>query len=92
MRALERRIERLEGGTRVSGDVERAYATVHAFNVVDHHPEEAAEADRDLVAATPRDEWQRALAVVIEAEGGLEAVVRRSMQLVRAMQTLDGEA
>ena len=82
MRALERRIERLEGRAHVGGDVEKAYAILHAFDVVNQHPEEATEADRVLVASSSSGEWQRAFVVVIETEGGLEAVVRQAAALI----------
>jgi hypothetical protein len=79
-RSLERRIARREGAAHVGADVERARAIMHAYSVVRDHPEQATDEDRALAAVTSNEEWQRALVTVIAAEGGLEAVVRRSYE------------
>jgi hypothetical protein len=79
MRALERRIKSLERRAGLGADLDRARAIVAAYEVVRHHPEEATEADRKLVAETSSDEWQLALSAMITAGGGLEAAVRASI-------------
>jgi len=44
-------------------------------------PEEATEEDRALAAATSREDWQRALSILIDAAGALAAVVQGSYEL-----------
>jgi hypothetical protein len=73
--SLVRRISRLECGANVGADVERARAIVHAYFVVRHHPAQATDQDRALAAVTSNEEWQRAFATVLDAEGGFGAVV-----------------
>ena len=78
---MERRIERLERGTHIGADVERARAIFDAHEMVRHHPEKATDEDRALAAVTSREDWQRAFVVLIDAAGGLEAVVRASYEI-----------
>ena len=81
MRSLERRINRLERGSHSGADIDRARAIFHAYNLVRDHPEQATEAERALAAETSHEDWQRAFLILVEAAGGLEAVVRESMNL-----------
>ena len=81
MSSLERRVERLERGTHVGADVERARAIFHAYDVVRNHPEQATDEDRALAAVTSREDWQRAFGILIDAEGGLEAAVLASYEI-----------
>ena len=72
-RSRERRIERLERAAHVGADVERARAIFDAYERVRDDPQQATDEDRALLA---REDWQRAFVALIEAAGGLEAVVR----------------
>ena len=76
--SLERRIERLESGAHVGADVERARAIFDAYERVRDDPQQATDEDRALLA---HEDWQRAFVALIEAAGGLEAVVRASYEI-----------
>lgn len=80
-RTLDRRLKCLERGAHVGADVERASAICHAYEVVRDHPEQATDKDRALAAATSDEEWAHAFGIMIDAAGGLEAVVRASYEL-----------
>jgi hypothetical protein len=54
---------------------------VHACSVVEDNPEQATDEDRALAAVTSNEEWQRAFAILIDAAGGLAAVVEASLKL-----------
>jgi hypothetical protein len=82
--SLKRRIERLQSSTPVGADIDWARAIVHAFDMVRHYPEQATDADRALAAATSYEEWSEALGTLIDAAGGLAAVVRASYELEAA--------
>ena len=79
MKALERRIERLERGTRTDAEIEHARAVLAAWERVRDHPEMATDADRKL-----GEGWQHAFVVLINATGGFGAAVRASMELRKA--------
>jgi hypothetical protein len=74
---LGRRIERLERGFHAGHDIDRARAIVHAYRVVRYNPEQATDEDRALAAVTSNEEWQRAFVIVLDAAGGLSAVLGR---------------
>jgi hypothetical protein len=69
---MERRIQRLERAVHAGPDNDRAYAVMRAYELVKSHPEQATEIDRALAV-----EWPHAFCIVLEAEGGLAAVVQR---------------
>jgi hypothetical protein len=79
---LERRIEKLERGSHLGPEVERAHGIVHAYEMVRDHPEQATDEDRALAAVTSNHDWQHALLILIDAAGGLEATVRASIELL----------
>jgi hypothetical protein len=81
--SLKRRIERLQRTTPVGADIEWARAIMRAFDMVRDHPEQAADEDRALAAATSNEDWQRAFSTLIDAAGGLAAVVQGSYELER---------
>jgi thiamine biosynthesis protein ThiC len=84
-RLLERRVERLERDTDVGdADIDSARAICHAYEMVRHHPEEATDGDRALAAATSNEDWQRAFSTLIDAAGGLGAVVQASYEIEAA--------
>ena len=80
-RSLMRRIEQLERVITVGADLERARAIVRAFDTVQYEPEQASDEDRALTAATSHEEWSHAFGIIIDAEGGLAAVVRASYEI-----------
>ncbi len=84
MKTLERRICRLESVTHLGADIDRAHAILAAYDVVNHHPEQATDADRALVAATSWEEWNGALIASIQAAGGLEAVLLEAIAIQAA--------
>ena len=77
-KGLCRRLERLERTSQDGADVARAAAVCEAYEIVRDHPELATHAERALAAATSHEDWQRALITLIEADGGLEAVVEKA--------------
>ena len=80
-RSLMRRIEQLERVITVGVDLERARAIVRAFDTVQYEPEQASDEDRALVAAASHEDRWRAFGILIDAEGGLAAVVRASYEI-----------
>jgi hypothetical protein len=84
--SLKRRIERLQSSTPVGADIEWARAILRAYDIVRDHPAQASDADRALAEATSHEEWSWALGIIIDAAGGLEAVVRASYAAERKPQ------
>ena len=79
--SLERRIERLESNTHVGADVEKARAIFNAYVRVTDHPAQASDEDRALLA---HEDWQHAFSILIDAAGGLGAVVLASYEIEAA--------
>lgn len=76
--SLERRLSKLEQATHVGGDVAQARRVVnayHAFFAGGWDLEALPHLVRQVVAAHSNADWQRAMALVIRAAGGLEAIV-----------------
>ena len=80
-RTLGRRLKCLEGAAHFGADVERAQAVFRAYEMVRDHPEQATDEDRALAAVTSHQDWARAFGILIDAAGGLEAVVRESFEV-----------
>jgi hypothetical protein len=80
-RTLDRRLKCLEHGAHVGADVERARAIFHAYDMSNHHPEQATDEDRALAAVTSHEEWSCAFGIMIDVAGGLEAAVRASYEI-----------
>ena len=80
--ACTNRLESLETAVRLVRRASRnpAIGVMVGGPVFIDHPELATEGDRALASATSNEDWQRAFATLIEASGGLEAVVLASMR------------
>jgi hypothetical protein len=75
---IKQRIEKLEAGAPPLGDIQLAEAVLAAWDRVTHYPEEATDQDRAFLAS---NDWYLALCTLIDAAGGLEAVVLASIAL-----------
>ena len=80
-KVLERRLARLEGLVPNSAEDQPANRIAGAFHRVRYDPELVTAEDQALVSTTTNAEWQKALAAVIEAAGGIAAVVEASYEL-----------
>ena len=56
---------------------------MRAFDMVRDHPEQATDEDRALAAVTSNEDWQRAFSILIDAAGGLAALVQKSYESER---------
>jgi hypothetical protein len=74
---IKQRIEKLEAGTIGSPDLDHAIDVFRAWCLVRDNPERATDKDRLLAA----EDWQEALCTLIDAAGGLEAVVLAAMRM-----------
>jgi hypothetical protein len=77
-KAPSRRLERLERTSQDGAGVARAAADYEAYEIVRDHSELATDEERALAAATSHEDWQGAFLTLIEAAGGLAAVVEKS--------------
>jgi len=74
---IKHRIEKLEAGTIGTSDIDHALDVFRAWCLVRDNPGSATDKDRLLAA----EDWQEALWTMIQAAGGLEAVVLASMRM-----------